>query len=497
MSVRCLPADPNLEHLRNEARSLQRRYREADPQVVMLVREFDHSPPDPAAFRRSDAQRIVARLYGFASWPKLVRHIELVKPLTRNPHRVPVDGPDVGATLADRFLTLACLTYGADDPTRPARARELLAGHPELAGASIYTAAAVGDVESAERWLAADPGAAVTHGGPHSFAPLLYLTYSRVLVAAPGTSHLEVARLLLAHGADPNAGFLHEGLSPPFTALTGVFGGGEGGSNQPPHPAGLQLARLLLDAGADPNDGQTLYNRHFGLENDHLELLFAYGLGRGGDRHWHRRLPGLESPKLMLEDQLLFAAANGYAGRIELLLRHGVDPAGAGTGHPALRGKSAIELAIENGSAAIVSPLRAAGVQEPVLDPADELLASLVRGDRPAVEALLAVSPELSEQARLRDPAKLLIAVKHDRVDAVRLLVEHGFDIDARKETTALHEAAWAGNRAMVDLLLSLGADPTVRDSEHDLPPSGWAEYNGHAEVAGALQAAERGWAAR
>ena len=69
-------------------------------------------------------------------------------------------------------------------------------------------------------------------GGPHGWEPLLYLTYSRVALG-PGRSAVGVARLLLEHGADPNAGYLWEGLVPPFTALTGALGGG---GTIPEHP---------------------------------------------------------------------------------------------------------------------------------------------------------------------------------------------------------------------------------------------------------------------
>ena len=77
----------------------------------------------------------------------------------------------------------------------------------------------------------------------------------------PGRSAVAVARLLLEHGADPNAGYLWEGLIPPFTALTGALGGG---GTIPKHPEELALARLLLEAGADANDGQALYNQGWG-----------------------------------------------------------------------------------------------------------------------------------------------------------------------------------------------------------------------------------------
>jgi len=43
---------------------------------------------------------------------------------------------------ADELLRLACLTNGDDDPGRPRQAAALLTAHPQLAWASIYTAAA-------------------------------------------------------------------------------------------------------------------------------------------------------------------------------------------------------------------------------------------------------------------------------------------------------------------------------------------------------------------
>ena len=78
----------------------------------------------------------------------------------------------------------------------------------------------------------------------------------------PATIPSRWARLLLARGADPDVGYLWEGLPCPFTALTGALGGGEGG--QPPHRRWHELASLLLDAGADANDAQAIYNLGLG-----------------------------------------------------------------------------------------------------------------------------------------------------------------------------------------------------------------------------------------
>jgi hypothetical protein len=68
---------------------------------------------------------------------------------------------------------------------------------------------------------AADPAAARRDGGPFQWEPLLYLAYARHDPRIPADATLETARLLLAAGADPDAGYLWHGLPSPFTALTG------------------------------------------------------------------------------------------------------------------------------------------------------------------------------------------------------------------------------------------------------------------------------------
>ena len=52
----------------------------------------------------------------------------------------------------------------------------------------------------------------------------------------------------------------------------------------------------------------------FEPNDDHLELLFAYGLGRGTGGPWQERLgPALQSPADMLADQLIWAVEAGRA----------------------------------------------------------------------------------------------------------------------------------------------------------------------------------------
>jgi ankyrin repeat protein len=485
--TRRLPSDPNLEQLRNHAKTLQRRVRSGDDAALALAREFHPRLADaaaPAAFTRADAQLVLARLYGFPSWTKLRRHVELVEQYSRSPHRQPVGAPiHSEEDLLDEFLRLACLTYDGsiDSHGRWQQARELLAEHPELAAATIHTAAAVGDVAAARALLADDPAQARRPGGPHDWEPLLYLVYSRIDSTAEGHSTLEVAQLLLEHGADPNAGYLWEGLTSPFTALTGCFGRGEG--DPPPHQYRLQLARLLLDAGADPNDTQTIYNLSWTPGDDWLELLLEHGLGQGTGGPWHARLaPAHPTPAQLLQDALLWATLYDNAERVRLLLRHDVKVDGHGTNHPLMEGLTAYQFAMLSGSSEIADALADAGA-DTTLDPVDAFLATCMRADRPAVEEQLAADPTLPTLAVARRPQLIVRAAELGRLDAVRLLAELGFDVNHLKRLTALHQAAFDGNLELVKLLIQLGADPTIQDRSYNATPLGWAEHNNQPAV--------------
>jgi ankyrin repeat protein len=483
---RGLPGNANLEQLRKGAKSFQRAVRAGDAGAAELVREFhprlrDARPGSSELndFTRTDAQLVIARQFGFASWPKLKAHLELVARYARSPHEQAVGGPLTDEqAVVDEFLRLACLTYGDDDADRFRRAESLLRDHGWLARASIHTTAATGEVDAARELLNRDPSQASSVGGPYGWEPLLYLTYSRVPLG-PGRSFVGVARLLLDHGADPNAGYLWEGLIPPFTALTGALGGG---GTIPKHPQELVLARLLLSAGADANDGQALYNQGWGpnREEDWLDLLFEFGLGTGDGGPW-RRLLGerQDSPRKMLEDLLIAAASHGFTDRVQRLLARGVDPDGREVTHPIYQGRSPVQQAALNGHMDVVSLLVAAGASWEH-DAVDELIAVAMSGDHSAVERLLTADPGLRQRAIQRCPDQLVRAAEQNSYDAVALLIELGFDVNARSRTAPLHEAAMRGNLPVIRLLLDHGANPNIRDSVYDATPAGWAEHHGH-----------------
>ncbi len=140
MATESLPAQPNLVQLRKLARDRQR------------------SVPGP--YPLSAAQRDVARRYGFASWPRLKRHVEAIAGRSW----VLVDAAD-DESPADRLVRLACLNYGSDAPANLRTAAEMRQQQPALATASLAAAVVCGDVAEVRRRLSADPGTVMAATG--------------------------------------------------------------------------------------------------------------------------------------------------------------------------------------------------------------------------------------------------------------------------------------------------------------------------------------------
>ena len=129
---------------------------------------------------------------------------------------------------------------GGDDLRRPALAGEMLRRDRSLAGRSIPTAAVIS-------MLATDGSLATARGRP---VRLGAADVRRVLACRqrrPRHSPLVVARLLLEHDADPNAGYLWDGTYS-FTALNRGFGYGEDAPNQT-SVCGAACARVVAPGG--------------------------------------------------------------------------------------------------------------------------------------------------------------------------------------------------------------------------------------------------------
>ena len=130
------------------------------------------------------------------------------------------------------------------------------------------------------------------------------------------------------------------------------------------------------------------------------------------------------------------------------------------------------------------------------------------RGTKSVHALLLERSPDdvrLLQAARSGDPGEmerlldaddqLLPGLTEHRVcqilcstpEGARALLARGVSPDARDApsgATALHHAAWRGLRGVVDVLLAAGADPRLRDREHDATPAEWARHAGRDDLA-------------
>lgn len=489
MATAALPQDPDLDQLRRRARELQRAVGDSEAGALARVSRWHPDPPPADRFPLTAAQLVLAREHGFASWARLRRYVQIVTSRAWSPGK---PAPDT-EPLADRFLRLACLTYGNDDPAARAAAAQLLAEHPDLAQRDLFVAAACADVPALRGHLAGRRDAAAVTGGPHGWSPLLYQAYARHDPDVDLAATLGTARLLLDAGADPNDGRFWHALPTPFTVLTGVLGYGE--RRQPWHPHAIAFARLLLDAGADPNDGQALYNRMFSDNDEHLVLLFDYGLGRDTHGPWHRLLAeSLESPAEMLRSLLAWAVTHDQRERVALLAQHGVDIVSPFVEPRAPTGETPVEAALTSGHRLLAEQLLALGARLPRLRPDDAFVAAALAGD---ADAVAATSPDVIASVRRHRTGLLPWAAAEGAPEAVELLVSVGFDVNARGRSdtpgnqpwhTALHVAAEKGNLNLAQKLLDLGADPDIVDQHYNSTPLGWARHFGQQPLVDLLE---------
>lgn len=99
---------------------------------------------------------------------------------------------------------------------------------------------------------------------------------------------------------------------------------------------------------------------------------------------------------------------------------------------------------------------------------------------------------ELADRQNIVNNA-FVYACAHNRMDAAKLLLEKGAEIDAIPPGfdfagTALHYAALHGHREMVDFLLERGASPDIRDKKVNNTPASWAEYGGYKDLGDYLE---------
>ena len=481
MSNTSLPARPSLEQLKNRARELLIAVRNNDCDAVELF--VQHHPVrrlENERFALHDAQLVLARQHGFPDWTQLKEEVE----------RRASDF----SQRADRFVQDA-----VDGDF--ARARRTLDFEPGLARANLWSVLAVGDVSFLRRALERDPGCADRGGGPcGSWTPLLYISFSRFQMedAESQARFTECARLLLDGGAEPNAAWEHPYW--PGSALRSLYGA-TGVNNNP------SLARLLLERGADVNDGESIYHAAQFDHRECMDVLAEFGVSLGRHPHWGN------TPLYFL-----LGTSGGHgdwvatARGIRWLLDHGSDPniscgedhetalhvavreehdtgilrelleAGADPNRADKNGVLPLTLAHRAGREDVVAVLKKWGAREVGLTVRERFFEAALSGDRERALTLVRENPELIATFEEKDLLSLNEAAKRGKVEAVRTLLDCGFDIAFKGSgswgSTPLHIAAWFGQAEMVKFLLSRGSPIDIpASSPVESLPLGWAAH--------------------
>ncbi|HEY2434315.1 MAG TPA: ankyrin repeat domain-containing protein [Vicinamibacterales bacterium] len=470
MPTRVLPARPNLDNLKKQAKSLLDAAQALD---ATALQRFTALPSlvdrpaaaiDAAALALHDAQSVIAREYGFDSWNALREEIEA--------RTLSLDAA------VDEFVR--CATDEA-----AGRADRLLALHPGITIATLQTAIVLGDAAAVDARLTRDPALATQAGGVQKWEPLLYVCHTAMHRGEPARLEalVAIARRLLDLGANPNAEY-HWNWHPelPRTALWGavcVIG----------H---LPLAELLLDAGANPTDGVTAHIAAGSANIAALELLRRYGLDpdrspRGVpplvySMTWARPPEGEywlldhgADPNLAWgeddEAPLHVAARRWNAAMAEQLIAHGAD-----LGRRRKDGATPHTVAALYGNGEVAACLLKHGAISE-LSPLEQFLAACARADRSAADAMLAADPSLPRQLTPIHHQMLHRPAESGDAAALDTMLDCGFDVNARDkdQVTPLHRAAMGGHPDAVRVLLAHAADVHAVDGMFSAPPLVWA----------------------
>jgi len=396
-----------------------------------------------------DAQLVIAREQGFASWARFKSFI--------------VESQFDFQGQVDAFID-AAVSDGR-------RAQAMLEKNPKIAQAGFYVALVLGDTKQVEPVISEDQALVNMKSGPQKCEPLLYVCFSRFASenSDRAADLTETARVLLRHGADPNAFFVPEDL--PDNPLSCLYAA-SGLNNNP------ALTLALLEAGANPNDSESLYHSTEHRDLASMKVLLLHGATPKGKNALKHMLDweSMEGLRLLLdagadpnevnergETALHWAVWRGRStSAITALLDHGADI-------DRLRsdGRTAYAIAVVSGQSAVAELLKTRGA-DTSLSALDQFVATGgKRGD--------GIGPVAAQGSERLLPD---LTASH-RTEAVRALLSAGIPLDARGEAggTALHWACWKGYPDLVELLIAHGAPLGIEDTEFHAPPSGWLHH--------------------
>jgi ankyrin repeat protein len=431
---RKLPLRPSLTQLKNQAKDLLKGFRSGDANSISRFGEKHPRSSDRLRPLLTDAQLVIAREYGFSSWPKIKRHVESLEEFEARVARVRNDFSRGDLESRKRLL-------------KPAHAKERFENYDP----------------NAERLSEADARLLIANEEGYAFwskyESFLHLDPAvRDVIVAVRTG--ELARLHAILQAEPSAanpkwvsGFripepIPNDSIPLFCVSEAVFRKTNQRGNE------YEITQALLNAGADIEitGGQTLTGAvSFDAINVVESLLDGGALVDGVD--------GDGTP-------MAYAMHFGHVRTAELLARRGAKldlRFAAGVGRlDVMKGFFNSDGTLKPGAGALADPY---GFEHKARGK------SAFRCER--------TRPNILSQA-------LYFACRHHRLEAVKFLLSQGADINAMvpgldARATILHWMASSshaeGGLAVISFLLDHGANPNIRDEYHNETPLGWARY--------------------
>ena len=462
-----LPDRPHLDQLRNQAKDLLKGHKAGDPEAIHRI-QANHprlagSSPDriqAARFTLSGAQLVLAREYGFSSWPRLKAHVESLSDGAEDPVDLFKRAMRADDAAGVRHLLEANPELRAmiDEPLGPfdspvianARSKEmldvLLAAGANLDAKSRWWAGGFGLLHSASPELAAyaiERGAIVD---VHAAARLGLVDRLRELVDAN-------PELVHARGGD--------GQTPLHFAAT------------------VGIAAYLLDHGAEIDardldhestpaqwmlDDRRDVARYLVARGCRTDLLMAAALG---DLELARRLLDADPDCIRLRvSEQFFPMVNPRAGGTIYQWKLGwyVSP------HQVARkfGHEGILRLLQERSPADVRFIEACWL-----------------GDEASALAIRRENPDVVERLTEADRRLVAHAARNNETAVVRVMLECGWPVDAlgQHRATPLHWAAFHGNDEMARAILRLDPPLEATDADFHGTPIGWA-----------IHGSENGW---
>ena len=461
MTTSTLPEAASLEHLKNQAKALLRAATSGDAGARDRLTAAHPRPIDTPTL--ADCQLVIAREYGFESWPKLKAHVDEVE------HNRAVAEFKAAVERSDA-----------------AEVGKLLRKHPRLRRQvdaplfSFDTPAIVYAAASKNRDLIdtlLEAGANVnvrTSWAPGGFGALDGADAETAAYLISKGAYVDI-HAAAKHGMFDRVRELIQQDSLPFREGPGVGSlvNARGGDGQTPlHFAStVEICAYLLDHGADIDtrdiDHHSTAAQYSILNAEKLRYLVDRGAQadifiacRLGDRKLAADLLTREPD--CLRRRLNHPDYSNPAGHIYLYTcGMSVRP---------------ITMAVDYGGSDFLQFLldRTGHV--------DRLLLGCAMADRAVVDAVLKEHPGTMDELTADDKAFLSDAAWDNRVDAVRTMLDVGWEIDTLgfESSTALNRAAVRGWAPLVQLLVDRGASLEIPNAFGGWPLSaaGWGSEN-------------------